>query len=165
MTPSQQRKHKGSILVIDDGHASLNLLFTILTEDGYAVHERPLDLGSQLRFVKDTLPDLVLVDVRKPGTDGYQVCASLKSDPTTRAIPVIFISSIDRPMHWAKTAASGAVDYVTDPFDAEEVLWRIETHIRLRCLQENLKSAACNRARSRLCPTRTWRGRFERYTS
>ena len=144
MTPSQQRKHKGSILVIDDGHASLNLLFTILTEDGYAVHERPLDLGSQLRFVKDTLPDLVLVDVRKPGTDGYQVCASLKSDPTTRAIPVIFISSIDRPMHWAKTTTSGAVDYVTDPFDAEEVLWRIETHIRLRCLQEYLKSAACN---------------------
>ena len=152
MTPSQQRKHKGNILVIDDGHASLNLLFTILTEDGYAVHERPLDLGSQLRFVKDTLPDLVLVDVREPGTDGYQVCASLKSDPTTRVIPVIFISSIDRPMHWAKTTASGAVDYVTDPFDAEEVLWRIETHIRLRCLQENLKSAACNQGAQPVAP-------------
>jgi len=152
MTPSQRRKHKGSILVIDDGRASLNLLFTILTEDGYAVHERPLDLGSQLRFVKDTLPDLVLVDVRKPGTDGYQVCASLKSDPITRAIPVIFISSIDRPMHWARTTVSGAVDYVTDPFDAEEVLWRIETHIRLRWLQENLKSAACNQGAQPVAP-------------
>ena len=154
MTPSQQRKHKGCILVIDDGQASLNLLCTILTEDGYAVHERPLDLGSQLRFVKDTLPDLVLVDVRKPGTDGYQVCASLKSDPTTRAIPVIFISSMDRPMHWAKTAVSGAVDYVTAPFDAEEVLWRIETHIRLRCLEENLKSAVCNHGRAAGCAQR-----------
>ena len=152
MTPSQQRKHKGCILVIDDGQASLNLLCTILTEDGYAVHERPLDLGSQLRFVKDTLPDLVLVDVRKPGTDGYQVCASLKSDPTTRAIPVIFISSMDRPMHWAKTAVSGAVDYVTAPFDAEEVLWRIETHIRLRCLEENLKSAVCNQGAQPVVP-------------
>jgi len=152
MTTSQHRKHKGSILVIDGGDSSLNLLFTILTEDGYAVHERSLDLGSQLRFVKDTLPDLVLVDVRKPGMDGYQVCATLKSDPTTRAIPVIFISSIDRPMHWAKTACSGAVDYVTDPFDAEEVLWRIETHIRLRCLEENLKSAACKQGALPVAP-------------
>jgi PAS domain S-box-containing protein len=152
MTPSQQRTHKGCILVIDDGQASLKLLCTILTEDGYAVHERPLDLGSQLRFVKDTLPDLVLVDVRKPGTDGYQVCASLKSDPTTRAIPVIFISSIDLPMQSSKTAVSGAVDYVTAPFDVEEVLWRIETHIRLRCLQENLKSAVCNQGAQPVVP-------------
>ena len=152
MTPSQQRKHKGCILVIDDGEASLNLLCTILTEDGYAVHERPLDLGSQLRFVKDTLPDLVLVDVRKQGTDGYQVCTSLKGDPTTRAIPVIFISSIDLPMQSAKAAVSGAVDYVTAPFDAEEVLWRIETHIRLCCLQENLKSAVYNQGAQPVVP-------------
>jgi CheY-like chemotaxis protein len=86
MTPSQQRKHKGSILVIDAEPASLKPLFTILTEDGYAMHKRQLDLESQLRFVKDMLPDLVLVDVRKPGMDGYQVCASLKNDPITRAI-------------------------------------------------------------------------------
>ncbi len=144
VTPSQQRRHKGSILVIGDEPASLKLLFTILTEDGYAVHERKLDLESQLRFVKDTLPDLVLVDVRKPGTDGYQVCASLKNDPSTRSIPVIFISPIDRSVNQAKALLSGAVDYVTDPFDAEEVLWRIETHISLRRLRENLKSAACN---------------------
>jgi signal transduction histidine kinase len=143
-TPSQGRKHKGSILVIDDEPASLKLLFTILTEDGYAVHERQLDLVSQLRFVKDTLPDLVLVDVRKPGMDGYQVCASLKNDPATRAIPVIFISSIDRSINQAKALVSGAVDYVTDPFDAEEVLWRIETHVSLRRLRENLESVARN---------------------
>jgi PAS domain S-box-containing protein len=155
MTPSQQHQYegrKGSILVIDDGHASLNLLFTILTEDGYAVCERPLDLWSQLQFVKDTLPDLVLVDVRKPGMDGYQVCAALKSDPTTRAIPVIFISSIDRSMNHAKAMVSSAVDYVTDPFDAQEVLWRIETHISLRRLRENLKSAACNHGPQPVAP-------------
>src|SRR5262249_35649943 len=136
MGPTQERKHKGSILVIDDEPASLKLLFTILTEDGYAVHERQLDLESHLRFVKDTPLDLVLVDVRKPGMDGYQVCASLKNDPTTRAIPVILISSIDRSISQAKALVSGAVDYVTDPFDAEEVLWRIETHISLRRLRE-----------------------------
>ena len=145
MTPSQERKHKGSILVIEDERVRLKPLFTILTEDGYAVHERQLDLEPHLGFVKETLPDLVLVDVRNPSIDGYQVCASLKNDPTTRAIPVIFISSIDRSINQAKALLSGAVDYVTDPFDAEEVLWRIETHISLRRLREILTSAARNR--------------------
>ena len=144
MTPSRQRKHKGSILAIGAEPASLKPLFTILTEDGYAVHERQLDLESQLRFVKDMLPDLVLVEVRNPGMDGYQVCASLKNDPDTRAIPVIFISSIDRSINQAKALLSGAVDYVTDPFDAQEVLWRIETHVSLRRLRETLESAARN---------------------
>src|SRR5215467_11626039 len=106
MTPSPERKHKGSILVIDDEPARLKLLFTILTEDGYVVHERQLDLEPQLRFVKDTLPDLVLVDVRKPGMDGYQVCSSLKNDPNTRSIPVIFIGSIDRVINQAKALLS-----------------------------------------------------------
>src|SRR5215831_7764691 len=152
MIPSQNCQHKGSILVIHDEPASLKLLFTILTEDGYAVHEQQLDLKSHLRFVKDTAPDLVLVDVRKPSIDGYQVCASLKNDPTTRAIPVIFISSIDRSINQAKALLSGAVDYVTDPFDAEEVLWRIETHISLRRLHESLTSAACNHAAQPVAP-------------
>src|SRR5262249_56851538 len=80
------------------------------------------------------------------------VCASLKNDPTTRAIPVIFISSIDRSINQAKALVSGAVDYVTDPFDAEEVLWRIETHISLRRLRENLKSAACNHGSQPVAP-------------
>jgi DNA-binding response OmpR family regulator len=142
--PSQERRHKGSILVIADEHATLKLLVTILTDDGYAVHARQVDLESQLRFVKDTWPDLVLVDVRKPGMDGYQVCARLKDDSVTRAIPVIFISSIDHLIYQAVALVSGAVDYVTDPFDVEEVLWRIETHISLRRLRENLESAARN---------------------
>jgi len=143
-TPSQERARKGSILVIDDEPAGLELLFTMLTEDGYAVHERRLDLQSHVQFVKDTLPDMVLVDVRNPGMDGYRLCAILNNDAITRAIPVIFIGAIDRVMYQASALVSGAVDYVTDPFDGEEVLWRIETHISLRRLRESLKSAACN---------------------
>ena len=154
MTSSQPRKHKGSILVIDAEPASLKLLFTILTADGYAVHERQVDLESQLRFVKDMLPDVVLVDVRKPSMDGYQVCASLKNDPNTRAIPVIFISSIDRSINQAKALLSGAVDYVTDPFDAQEVLWRIETHISLRRMRETLESAARNHSSQPVAPNK-----------
>ena len=116
---------------------------TILTEGGYAVHKRQTEL--QLQFVKHTLPDLVLVDLRTPGMDGYRVSASLKNDPTTRAIPVIFISSIDHSINQAKALLSGAVDYVTEPFDPEEVLWRIETHISLRRLRENLEFSARER--------------------
>jgi DNA-binding response OmpR family regulator len=137
MTPSQDSRNKGSVLVIDDGPGDV---LTILTEYGYAVY--PAKEGTLgLRLVKHTLPDLVLVDVTVPGIDAYQVCASLKNDPSTRSIPVIFISSIDRQINQAKALLSGAVDYVTRPFDAEEVLWRIETHVSLRRLRENVESA------------------------
>jgi PAS domain S-box-containing protein len=141
---SQGRKHRGSVLVIADERTSLNPLFAILTEDGYAVQEWQLDLRSQLPFVINTMPDLVLIDVRKPGVDGYRVCASLMNDPATRAIPVIFIRWIDQNINQAKALVSGAVDYVTDPFDPQEVLWRIETHVSLRRLRENLKAVARN---------------------
>jgi PAS domain S-box-containing protein len=86
----------------------------------------------------------VLVDVRRPGLDGYQLCANLNNDPITRRIPVIFISAIDRLIYQAPALLSSAVDYVTEPFDAEEVLWRIESHISLRRLRANLESAARN---------------------
>jgi PAS domain S-box-containing protein len=144
MTPSQVTKYKGSILVIDDEPATLKQLMTILRGHGYAVHSaNEGELG--LQFVKHTLPDLVLVDVSMLGMNGYQLSASLKNDSLTRAIPVIFIISIDHSINQAKSLLSGAVDYVTKPFDAEEVLWRIQTHISLRRLRENLESAVRKR--------------------
>ena len=139
MNPSQESRHKGSILVIDVKPASLKLLLNMLTEHGYAVHPEN-EVESGLKFAKHTLPDLVLVDIRKSDVDGYRVCAMLKSDPSTRAIPVIFVSSIDHFINQAKAFCSGAVDYVTEPFDAEEVLWRIDTHISLRRLRDTLES-------------------------
>src|ERR1700733_3910492 len=144
MTTSREGNHKGSILIIDDEPASLKMLLSILTEQGYAVH--PANEGELgLQFVKHSLPDLVLVDIRMPGMDGYEVCASLKSDSITRAIPVIFISSIDQAIDKVRAFRGGAVDYVTKPFDAEEVLARIETHISLRRLQDNLESVVRER--------------------
>src|SRR6202021_84760 len=95
MNSSQRQASQGTILIIDDEPASLRLLMNILTEHGYTVH--PANEGELgLQFVKHTLPDLVLVDIRMPGIDGYEVCANLKNDPTTQPIPVIFISSIDQ---------------------------------------------------------------------
>jgi len=136
--------HKGSILVIEHEPASLKQLMTILSEDGYAVHSAN-EGESGLQLVKHALPSLVLVDVEMMGIDGYQLSASLKNDSITRAIPVILITSIDHSIHQGKSLVSGAVDYVTKPFDAEEVLWRIETHISLRRLRENLESSVRQR--------------------
>src|SRR5215472_8557401 len=74
------------------------------------------------------------------------------SVPATQAIPVIFVSSISRSINQAKALLSGAVDCITDPFDTEEGLWRIETHISLRRLRENLKYAACNHGLQAVLP-------------
>ncbi|HVO97614.1 MAG TPA: sigma-54 dependent transcriptional regulator [Bryobacteraceae bacterium] len=140
MTPLQDNHtSKGSILVIDDEPASLRVLLAILTEQGYEVH--PANEGElALRYLGHTLPDLVLVDVRMPGMDGYQVCATLKSNPATQAIPVIFISSADHVIDKVRAFRGGAVDYVSKPVDAEEVVARIETHISLRRLRDRLES-------------------------
>ena len=139
MTP-QDRKQKGNILVIDDEPANLDLLKTILTEQGYAVC--PANDGeSGLQLVKCRLPDLVLVDVSMPGMNGYQVCASLKNDPATQNIPLMLIVPIYHSINQPKAMLSGSVDYIASPFDATEVLWRVETHISLHRLRANLESA------------------------
>ena len=139
MTP-QDRKQKGNILVIDDEPANLDLLTTILTEQGYAVC--PANDGeSGLQLVKRRLPDLVLVDVSMPGMNGYQVCASLKNDPATQNIPLMLIVPIHHSINQPKAMLSGSVDYIASPFDATEVLWRVETHISLHRLRANLESA------------------------
>jgi formate hydrogenlyase transcriptional activator len=126
--------------VIHHEPANRNVLITILTEHGYSA--RPADDGEVgLQLVKRELPDLVLVDVNLPGMNGYQVCASLKNDPTTLKIPLILIISIQDTINQPKAMLSGSVDYITSPFDAEEVLWRIETHICLCRMRDNLESA------------------------
>ena len=139
MTP-QDSKQKGNILVIDDEPANLDLLATILTEQGYAVCLAK-DGESGLQLVKCKLPDLVLVDISMQGMNGYQVCASLKNDPVTRNIPLILIVPISHTINQPKAMLSGSVDYIVSPFDAQEVLWRVETHISLHRLRANLESA------------------------
>ena len=140
MTPSQDRKQKGNILVIHHESTSLNLLMTILTEHGYSARSAD-DSEVGLQLVKRELADFVLIDVNMPGINGYQVCATLKNDPTTRKIPLILIVSINDTINQPKAMLSGSVDYITSPFDAEEVLWRIETHSCLCRMRDNLESA------------------------
>jgi sigma-B regulation protein RsbU (phosphoserine phosphatase) len=131
---------KGSILIVDDTPANLRLLSQMLAEQGY--HVRPvLDGPLALAAVRADPPDLILLDIRMPEMDGYQVCEHLKADAQTRDIPIIFISALDATQDKVRAFHTGGVDYVTKPFQAAEVLARVETHLALRELQKQLVDA------------------------
>jgi two-component system, sensor histidine kinase and response regulator len=122
------------VLVVDDTPANLKLLTSILSANGYSVRAAPNgDLA--LRSVQVKLPDIVLLDIKMPGLNGFEVCEKLKADPKTEEIPVIFISAMDDISDKVKAFSVGGVDYVTKPFEPEEVLARVGTHSKLYRLQ------------------------------
>jgi PAS domain S-box-containing protein len=132
------------ILVVDDTTANLQLLTNLLTGHGYTVY--PASDGElALEFVRTTIPDLILLDIRMPGMDGFEVCRRLKANESTRDIPVIFISILEDEHDKVKGFREGAVDYITKPFQPEEVLARIQTHLRLRELTERLEQKVAGR--------------------
>jgi signal transduction histidine kinase/DNA-binding response OmpR family regulator len=136
--------HFDKILVVDDTTANLQLLTNLLTEHGYTVY--PASTGElALEFVRSTLPDLVLLDIRMPQMDGFKVCRRLKADERTRAIPVILISILEDEGEKVKGFQAGAVDYITKPFQAEEVLARVKIHLRVRALTERLEQTVRER--------------------
>jgi two-component system sensor histidine kinase/response regulator len=131
---------KADILVADDTPANLRLLFQMLTEQGYKV--RPVPDGQwALRAARSTPPDLILLDIRMPKMDGYQVCEQLKADEQTRDIPVLFLSALGEKEDKVKAFSVGGLDYITKPFQVEEVLARVRTHLALRALQNELETA------------------------
>lgn len=130
----------GDILVVDDTPANLRLLAGMLTEQGYKV--RPAPNGKlALAAARAAPPDLILLDINMPGMNGYEVCAALKDDPLTRDIPVIFISALDQTEDKIKAFTLGGVDYVAKPFQIEEVLARVRTHLTLYALRRQLAAA------------------------
>ncbi len=131
---------RGNILIVDDTPANLRLLSRMLAKRRYRV--RPVRDGSlALAAAQAEHPDLILLDIRMPGMDGYEVCEYLKEDASTRDIPVIFISALDATADKLRAFSAGGVDYVTKPFQVEEVLARVETHLELRRLQKHLQDA------------------------
>ncbi len=129
---------KGSILIVDDTPANLQLLARMLADRGY--HVRPvLDGQLALASVEAEPPDLILLDIRMPEMNGYQVCERLQADPRTSQIPVIFLSAMDALEDKVKAFRAGGVDYVTKPFQIEEVSARVETHLTLSRLREQLQ--------------------------
>ncbi|MEB3182220.1 MAG: ATP-binding protein [Nostocaceae cyanobacterium] len=130
--------YQGNILIVDDTAANLRLLSEILAEKGYKV--RPVPNGElALSAAKGFPPDLILLDIMMPGINGYEVCKKLKADERTCDIPVIFISAINEVLDKVKAFGVGGVDYITKPFQLEEVLVRVETHLSLRILQKNMQ--------------------------
>lgn len=129
--------HKGNILIVDDTPENLQVLSATLTDSGYKV--RGVINGKMaLRAARSAQPDLILLDIRMPDMNGYQVCEQLKIDSLTLEIPVIFISASDEVLDKVKAFQVGGVDYVTKPFQVEEVLARVEHQLTIRRLQKQL---------------------------
>ncbi len=130
--------HQQDILVVDDNPASLQLLMDILNNAGY--HARLASNGPiALRSVEYKPPDLILLDVKMPGMDGYEVCRRLKSNEKNSNIPVIFISGLSETTQKVQGFNAGGVDYIAKPFEPEEIVARITLHLRLRELTERLE--------------------------
>ncbi len=124
-----------SIMIVDDKPANLKLLEKMLSEKGYKVRPFPKGLMALNAAFNDP-PDLILLDINMPEIDGFEVCRRLKADERTRHIPVIFISALTETLDKIKAFETGGVDYVTKPFQFEEVYARVKTHLNLKRVQQ-----------------------------
>jgi phosphoserine phosphatase RsbU/P len=127
-----------SILVVDDAAANLQVLTGMLKDRGYKARPVPSGKLALLAARKDP-PDLILLDINMPEMNGYEVCQHLKADETLRGIPIIFISALNDNLDKVKAFSTGGVDYITKPFQMEELHARVETHLKLRRLQVELE--------------------------
>ncbi len=124
--------------MVEDDAESRTLLTTLLTREGYRV--RAADGGElALESVAVRRPDLILLDIRLPGMDGFEICQRLKDNPETQNIPIIFLSASKEAAKAAEGLRLGAVDYVSKPFQREELLARVRTHLELGRLRAHLE--------------------------
>jgi signal transduction histidine kinase len=129
---------RADIMVVDDTAANLRLMARMLAGQGYKV--RPVPSGAlALQAARRQPPDLFLLDVAMPEMNGYEVCQALKADADLRDIPVIFVSALTDSVDKVRAFEAGGVDYVTKPFHLEEVMARMEAHLKLRELQAKLE--------------------------
>jgi two-component system, NtrC family, sensor kinase len=126
-----------TILVIDDSLTNLEVLYVTLSNLGYEVLVE-MDGLSAIEQVKNNPPDLILLDIMMPKIDGFETCRRLQADPETKDIPIIFMTALTDSVEKVKGLKLGAVDYITKPFQQEEVLARIQVHINLRRLNQEL---------------------------
>lgn len=130
---------KGNILIVDDTPDNLRLLSSTLRDRGYKVRS-VINGAMALMGAQAAPPDLIMLDIKMPDMDGYEVCQRLKADEGTCEIPVIFISALDEVLDKVKAFTSGGVDYIQKPFHVEEVLARIENQLTIRRLQTQLQT-------------------------
>ena len=134
-------KERFCILLVDDDPKDIHLLSVLLQESGYVV-ESAMNGQEALAWINRKLFDLILLDVMLPDIDGYDICKRLKSIPTTRSIPVIFLTAKTDPPSVIKGFQLGAVDYLTKPFQREELLARVKIHLALLEQQQTLDKYA-----------------------
>ena len=135
------------ILAIDDTPASLRLLTDILNSEGYQVRSA-INGELALRAATTQPPQLVLLDVSMPGMDGFDVCRRMKQDSRLADVPVIFVSALSEMTEKLKGFDIGGVDYVTKPYQREELLARVHTHLELHFLRNNLEDLVWQRTKS-----------------
>ncbi len=128
----------GKILVVDDTSASLKLLSDLLKAEGYEVRSA-INGELAVNFATANPPDLVLLDILMPGMGGFEVCRRLKAHPDTRNVPIIFISALSEPDEKVQGFELGAVDFVTKPYQREELLARVRTHLEIDRLRNHLE--------------------------
>jgi len=127
------------ILLVDDNPTNLQVLFQTLEGRGYNLLVAK-DGETAISIVRKALPELILLDIMMPGIDGYEVCRRLKNDPTTKEIPIIFLSALDETKDKVRGLDLGAVDYISKPFQAEEVIARVNTHITIDRLRREVQA-------------------------
>lgn len=130
------------VLIVDDNTTNLRVLSAYLEAEGFSVRVAQ-DGESAIEAAISQIPDLILLDILMPGIDGFETCRRLKNNPLTREIPTIFMSALSEPVDKVTGLSLGAVDYITKPFQREEVLARIRLHLKMRRLTQTL--AAQNR--------------------
>ena len=129
---------QGAILIVDDTPANLEVLVDYLTDSDFEVIVAT-DGGKAIERLKHIHPDIILLDVMMPGIDGFETCRRLKENDATRGIPVIFMTALAETVDKVKGFAVGAVDYITKPFQHEEVLARVQIHLTLRSLRQDIE--------------------------
>ncbi|MEB3283372.1 MAG: EAL domain-containing protein [Lyngbya sp.] len=137
------------IIIVDDNSKNLGLLFNILDSIGYDVRIAQ-DGESAIAKIKRDPPDLILLDVMMPGMDGFKVCSQLKSDPNLTEIPVIFMTALSETVDKLKGLQLGAVDYITKPFSHDEVIARLQLHLKLYQTTQKLKQEVIERSKAEL---------------
>jgi DNA-binding response OmpR family regulator len=135
---TDQSPPRGNIMVVDDNPANLKLLEDMLRQQGHEVLSFPRGRLALAEAARNP-PDLILLDINMPEMNGYEVCERLKSTAEGSSIPVIFLSAMTEMQDKVKAFRSGAVDYISKPFQLEEVLARVETHLKVHDLQRALK--------------------------
>lgn len=130
---------KADILIVDDKPENLRLLATMLSEQGYEVR-KALSGKLCLRAALTLTPDLILLDINMPEMSGYEVCQQLRNNPQTNNVPIIFLSALNEPLDKVKAFQSGGNDYISKPFQLEEVSLRISNQLQISFLQKQLKA-------------------------